>query len=103
MKISAAPREVVELTLIAPGTARPASSSGSVISISICRAGMLPLSTSIRMRGKEITGNNPTGRRRPANSPASASAKATNNSERRWRSTQRTSVIAWSVAAVWRP
>ena len=40
------PRDVVEVMPIAPGTARATSSSGSVTSISICWAGMLPVSIS---------------------------------------------------------
>ncbi len=55
-KISAEPREVVDTTSTAPGTARATSSSGSVTSISICLDGMLPALTSMRMRGKLVTG-----------------------------------------------
>ncbi len=60
-KISADPRDVVEVIPVAPGTARATSSSGSVTSISICLAGMLPLSIVMRMRGKLTVGKSPIG------------------------------------------
>ena len=82
-KISADPRDVVDVTPTAPGTARATSSKGSITSISICFAGMLPLPISTRMRGKLVTGNRPTGSETTANTPASAKVKATNSRERR--------------------
>ncbi len=51
---------------LAPGTARATSSMGSVTAISICFAGMLPLSIVMRMRGKLTVGNSPTGNIQPA-------------------------------------
>ncbi len=65
-KSCADPREVVDDTSTAPGTARAACSSGSVTSISICFAGMDPASTFTRMRGKLVTGKSPTGSAMPA-------------------------------------
>jgi hypothetical protein len=57
----AEPREVVDVTFRAPGTARAASSNGSVTSTSICCAGMLPLSIFTRRRGNETIGKSSTG------------------------------------------
>lgn len=62
INICAVPRDVVEVTLIALGTARAASSSGSVTSTSICCTGIVPLSTLTRSRGNDTIGNNSTGK-----------------------------------------
>ncbi len=88
------------MTSRAAGTARATCSSGSVTSINICFAGMLPASTSTRIRGKLVTGKSPTGSVIAANAPASANAKATVRSERRWRSIQAEKLTWRSSASV---
>ena len=60
--MSALPRAVVDLMRVMPGIPFIASSTGRVTETSICGAGTTPLSTTMTMRGKLVSGKIAVGR-----------------------------------------